>query len=112
MDIKINQLQQLTQMEAPKQTQTSGEDFKFTLISNIKEDKLQEKLSSLMKEIEEQIIARRDELNAEQPKKAKKGKKDGSTAAPDSDDYIDEAISDDILADIEDDFEEFTPADE
>ena len=67
---------------------------------------------ALMKEIEEQIIARRDELNAEQPKKAKKGKKDGSTAAPDSDDYIDEVISDDILADIEDDFEEFTPADE
>ena len=29
MDIKINQLQQLTQMEAPKNTQTNGEDFKF-----------------------------------------------------------------------------------
>ena len=54
MDIKVNQLQQLTQMEAPKQTQTNGEDFKFTLISNIKEDKLQEKLTSLMKDIEEQ----------------------------------------------------------
>ncbi len=54
MDIKINQLQQLTQMEAPKNTQTNGEDFKFTLISNIKEDQLQEKLSSLMKDIEEQ----------------------------------------------------------
>lgn len=54
MDIKINQLQQLTQMEAPKNTQTNGEDFKFTLISNIKEDQLQEKLSGLMKEIEEQ----------------------------------------------------------
>ncbi len=54
MDIKVNQLQQLTQMEAPKQNQTNGEDFKFTLVKNIKEDQLQEKLSALMKDIEEQ----------------------------------------------------------
>lgn len=54
MDLKVNQLQQLTQMEAPKQSQTGGEDFKFTLISNIKEDQLQDKLASLMKDIEEQ----------------------------------------------------------
>lgn len=54
MDIKVNQLQQLTQMEAPKQSQTNGEDFKFTLVKNIKEDQLQEKLSALMKDIEEQ----------------------------------------------------------
>lgn len=54
MDLKVNQLQQLTQVEAPKSTQAKNEDFKFTLIKNIKEDQLQDKLSSLMKEIEEQ----------------------------------------------------------
>ena len=54
MDIKVNQLQQLTQMEAPKSTQARNDDFKFTLVSNIKEEELQEKLSSLMKDIEEQ----------------------------------------------------------
>lgn len=54
MDIKINQLQQLTQMEAPKNAQTTNEDFKFTLVKNIEENQLQEKLSTLMKEIEAQ----------------------------------------------------------
>lgn len=54
MDIKVNQLQQLTQMETPKNVTASNEDFKFTLIRNIEEDKLQEKLTSLMKDIEEQ----------------------------------------------------------
>ena len=54
MDIKVNQLQQLTQMEAPKNPQSQSEDFKFTLVKNIEEDKLQEKLTALMKDIEEQ----------------------------------------------------------
>lgn len=54
MDIKVNQLQQLTQMEAPKQSKEGVEDFKFTLIKNIKEDQLQDKLGTLMKEIEEE----------------------------------------------------------
>ncbi|MDE6025135.1 MAG: YaaR family protein [Lachnospiraceae bacterium] len=54
MDIKVDQLQQLTQMEAPKSTGAKSEDFKFTLIRNIEEDHLQEKLSALMKDIEEQ----------------------------------------------------------
>lgn len=54
MDIKVNQLQQLTQMEAPKNQTSGGEDFKFTLVKNIEESELQEKLSGLMKEIEEQ----------------------------------------------------------
>lgn len=54
MDIKVNQLQQLTQMEAPKHSVASNEDFKFTLVKNIEESQLQEKLSSLMKDIEEQ----------------------------------------------------------
>ena len=54
MDIKVNQLQQLTQMEAPKNTQAKNEDFKFTLIKNIEEGQLQDKLTSLMKDIEAQ----------------------------------------------------------
>lgn len=54
MDIKVNQLQQLTQMEAPKNNASKSEDFKFTLIKNIDEAELQDKLSSLMKDIEEQ----------------------------------------------------------
>ncbi len=54
MDIKVNQLQQLTQMEAPKNNASKSEDFKFTLIKNIDEAELQNKLSSLMKDIEEQ----------------------------------------------------------
>ena len=54
MDMKINQLQQLTQAEAPKNNQTTNEEFKFTLIKNINDNELQDKLGSLMKEIEEQ----------------------------------------------------------
>ncbi len=54
MDIKVNQLQQLTQMEAPKNSVATNEDFKFTLVKNIEESQLQEKLTALMKDIEEQ----------------------------------------------------------
>lgn len=54
MDIKINQLQQLTQSEAPKANYTTDDEFKFTLIKNINDSELQDKLGSLMKEIEEQ----------------------------------------------------------
>lgn len=52
--MKINQLQQLTQMEAPKNNKATDEDFKFTLISNINKSELKEKLTNLMKDIEEQ----------------------------------------------------------
>lgn len=54
MDIRVNQLQQLTQAEAPKSSVSTGEDFKFTLIRNIDESELKDKLSSLIKDIEEQ----------------------------------------------------------
>ena len=53
-NMKVSQLQQLTQMEAPKHAKTSGEDFKFTLIRNIDRADLKEKLTGLMREIEEQ----------------------------------------------------------
>ena len=59
-----------------------------------------------MKEIEEQILARRDELEEKQaPAKAKKTAAPAETAAPAASED-----PDDILADIEEDFEEFTPA--
>ena len=78
---------------------------------------------ALMKEIEEQILARKDELQAIAPKKEKKSKKSGkNTESEFSDDYSDSSEmseengdsmdSSDILADIEEDFEEFTPVDE
>ena len=54
MDIKVNQLQQLTQTEAPKNNQTTNDEFRFTLIKNIQDSELQDKLGTLMKEIEEQ----------------------------------------------------------
>ena len=34
-NVKISQLQQLTQMEAPKSQKATDEEFKFTLIRNI-----------------------------------------------------------------------------
>lgn len=78
---------------------------------------------ALMKEIEEQILARKDELQAIAPKKEKKGKKSGKNSEGEfSDDYSDSSEtseengaamdSSDILADIEEDFEEFTPVEE
>ena len=61
---------------------------------------------ALRKEIEEQILARRDELEEKQaPAKAKKAAAPAETAAP-----AGSEDPDDILADIEEDFEEFTPA--
>lgn len=53
-NVKISQLQQLTQMEAPKSQKATDEEFKFTLIRNIDKADLKEKLTGLMKEIEEQ----------------------------------------------------------
>ena len=51
MDIKINQTTPIAQTEAPQQVQADDGEFKFTLISNIEEKDLQNKISSLMDEI-------------------------------------------------------------
>lgn len=78
---------------------------------------------ALMKEIEEQILVRKDELQDIAHKKEKKGKKSGKNSESEfSDDYSDSSEtseengasmdSSDILADIEEDFEEFTPVEE
>ena len=55
MDLKINDMKAAaaTSSTAPKNQEVDN-GFKFTLISNIKKDDLAQKLSSLMKDIEEQ----------------------------------------------------------
>lgn len=64
MDIKVDQMQQVQQLQAPKeaQQQTDG-NFKFMLASHIEEAELQTKLQGLMEEITmqgERLYKRRD----------------------------------------------------
>ena len=71
---------------------------------------------ALMKEIEEQILARKDELHTK-PSKEKKNAKNGEGEAAESTDSTSESqiapeSETDILANIDEDFEEFTPAEE
>lgn len=54
MDIRINQLAAMEKVEQKVQTPSTNADFKFTLISNIAEANLQEKISGLMQDIEAQ----------------------------------------------------------
>ena len=52
MDIKGNDVSKIQQVEEPTKSVDSGDDsFKFTLIRNIEEKDLQEKLNSMMEEI-------------------------------------------------------------
>lgn len=51
MDIKVNQVQQVNQIETKTQTPENDNTFKFTLISNIEEGELKERLGFMMKEI-------------------------------------------------------------
>lgn len=91
-------------------------------------DNVKEVLKSdpeLMKEIEAQIIERRDEIQAPTKKKGKAEteSQDNDSAENSAEQFSDESYSDngssgeasinsdDILVDIEEDFEEFTPAD-
>ena len=49
MDIKVNDVSKIQQVEEPTKSVDSGDDsFKFTLIRNIEEKDLQEKLNSMM----------------------------------------------------------------
>ena len=71
---------------------------------------------ALMKEIEEQILARKDELHTK-PSKEKKNAKNGEGESAESTDSASESqiapeSETDILANIDEDFEEFTPAEE
>ena len=52
MDIKVNDVSKIQLVEEPTKSVDSGDDsFKFTLIRNIEEKDLQEKLNSMMEEI-------------------------------------------------------------
>ena len=52
--IRIDQVQQVSQPTEAKQAESSGDDFKFTLMSKIEEDGLAERLEGMMKEITQQ----------------------------------------------------------
>lgn len=54
MDLKINQMQQISQMEKLAPAPETDNTFKFTLISNIEEQGLKERLSLMMQEITQQ----------------------------------------------------------
>lgn len=54
MDIKVNDIKPSSQVQGVKSTAGSDDSFKFTLISNIEEKDLQEKLGNMMQEITEQ----------------------------------------------------------
>ena len=54
MDIKVNQVQQAPQIEQPQQPQETDGTFKFTLVSRIEEQDLQNALTHMMAEITRQ----------------------------------------------------------
>lgn len=63
MDIKVNQVQQAMSVEQASQVQESDGNFKFTLVSRIEEQDLQNALTSMMEEITRQgdkLAKRRD----------------------------------------------------
>ena len=51
MDIRVNNMQQLNQVEQKAPVQETDGSFKFTLISNIEEQGLKERLNLMMEEI-------------------------------------------------------------
>lgn len=51
VDIKVNQMQNINQVETRNQITENDGSFKFTLISNIEEQDLQSRLHFMMKEI-------------------------------------------------------------
>ncbi len=63
MEIKVNQINQPTQVEQPAAPRPTDGSFKFTLASHIEEAALQERLNTLMEEITaegEKLAKRRD----------------------------------------------------
>ncbi len=51
MDIKVNDVSEVQRAQAKKNVEKSDGSFKFTLISNIEEQDLQQKLSEMMEDI-------------------------------------------------------------
>ena len=54
MEIRVNEVNQMTTPEAPKQTGPVDDSFKFTLASAIDDTELQEKLTGLMSQIDKE----------------------------------------------------------
>ncbi len=54
MDIKINNIQQTAQVQAPEQVQEAGGDFKFILTSKLEDESLAERLNLMMQDIIQQ----------------------------------------------------------
>ena len=54
MDIKINNIQQTTQTQAPEQVQEAGGDFKFVLTSKLEDESLAERLNLMLQDITQQ----------------------------------------------------------
>lgn len=54
MDLRVNQMTNQAPVENHTQTPKGDDSFKFTLVSHIENSELKEKLSGLMKDIEEQ----------------------------------------------------------
>lgn len=54
MDLRVNQMTNQQPIETQTQAPKGDDSFKFTLVSHIENSELKEKLSSLMKDIEEQ----------------------------------------------------------
>ena len=74
---------------------------------NVKE--LLQNDENLMKEIEEQILAHKDELDNAAPKKSSKVSAEADAPKSEGAEAVD---SEDVLANFDEDFEEFTPAEE
>ena len=52
--IKVNEVTPVNQPQQTQEVKKTGEDFKFTLASAIQDEELQEKLTNLMSQIDEQ----------------------------------------------------------
>ncbi|MBE5934804.1 MAG: DUF327 family protein [Lachnospiraceae bacterium] len=65
MDIKVNQLNNLNQVEQTTQPRAADESFRFTLLSNIEEAGLQERLKLMFEDIVQQgkKIAKRTDIS-------------------------------------------------
>lgn len=65
MDIKVNQMNNVNQVERQAPVKETGDSFKFTLISNIEEAGLQERLNLMLEDIIQQgkKIAKRTDIS-------------------------------------------------
>ena len=54
MDLRVNQMQNINQVNQPNKVQESDGSFKFTLVSHIEEQELQARLSTMLEEITQQ----------------------------------------------------------